>query len=151
MDNPNVDVSIVLPILKQIPLFAGLEENLHREIISRIVLMYYPKDYVLFKEGETGDALYIVKNGMVEIFHPAKEEGDLPKKVAELATGSFFGEMALVSNAPRNASAKTLADSEIFILSKNDLQNLMNTNTVLAEHISRAMIDRLKANDSQNS
>lgn len=149
MDNPNVDVSIVLPILKQIPLFAGLDENLHREIVSRIVLMYYPKDYVLFKEGETGDALYIVKNGSVEIFHPPKEEGDLPKKVADILTGGFFGEMALVSDSPRNASAKTLAESEIFILSKEDFQNLMTNNTALAEQISAAMIERLKANDNQ--
>lgn len=149
MENPNVDISIVLPILKQIPLFADLDENLHREIVTRIVLMYYPKDYTLFKEGETGDALYIVKNGAVEIYHPPKEEGDLPKKVADIANGGFFGEMALISDAPRNASAKTLSESEIFILSKQDFQNLMSTNTTLAEHISKAMIERLKANDNQ--
>lgn len=149
MDNSNVDISIVLPILKQIPLFASLDENLHREIVSRIVLMYYPKDYTLFKEGETGDALYIVKNGSIEIFHAPKEEGDLPNKVADIATGGFFGEMALISDEPRNASAKTLGESEIFILSKDDFQNLMSTNTTLAEHVSKAMIERLKANDIQ--
>lgn len=148
MENTNVDISVVLPILKQIPLFADLDESLHREIVSRIVLMYYPKDYVLFNEGETGDSLYIVKSGMVEIFHPPIEEGDLPKKVAEINTGGFFGEMALISDAPRNASAKTLSESEVFILSKNDFQNLMSTNTALAEQISKAMISRLKANDT---
>ncbi len=149
MENQNVDISIVLPILKQIPLFAGLDENLHREIVSRIVLMYYPQDYVLFKEGETGDALYIMKNGMIEIFHAPKEEGDLPKKVAEITTGGFFGEMALISDEPRNASAKTLSECEVFILSKDDFQSLMSNNTALAEQISSAMISRLKANDTQ--
>lgn len=149
MENQNVDISIVLPILKQIPLFAGLDENLHREIVSRIVLMYYPQDYVLFKEGEAGDALYIVKNGMIEIFHDPKEEGDLPKKVAEITTGGFFGEMALISDEPRNASAKTLSECEVFILSKDDFQSLMSNNTALAEQISSAMISRLKANDTQ--
>ena len=125
MTNENVDVSVVLPILKQIPLFAGLEEDLHREIINHIILMYYPAEYSLFKEGDAGDALYIVKTGQIEIFHEHKEEGDLPKKVADISTGGFFGEMALVSDQPRNASAKTLSDSEVFILSKDDFKNLL--------------------------
>mgnify|MGYP001594644827 CR=1 FL=1 len=75
MNNENVDVSVILPVLKQIPLFAGLDESLHREIIQHIVLMYYPANYVLFKEQDLGDALYIVKSGQVEIYHEPKEEG----------------------------------------------------------------------------
>lgn len=147
MSNPNIDVSVLLPILKQIPLFASLNEEQHKEIIQRIVMMYYPANYTLFKEGDEGDALYIVKNGSVEIFHPEKEAGEGAKTVATISTGGFFGEMALVSEQPRNASAKANVDSEIFILSKDDFKQLLDTNTALAEQISATMVARLKEND----
>ena len=147
MDTNNADISLLIPILKQIPLFADLDENLHREIIKHIVLMYYPANYVIFNEGDEGDALYLVKNGSVEIFHAPKEPGDLPKKIAEISTGGFFGEMALISEVPRNASAKALTESEVFILSKDDFKKLLDTNQTLAEQISATMISRLKDND----
>ncbi len=149
MTNENADIAILLPILKKIPLFETLEEDLHKEIIRRIVLMYYPADYTLFNEGDEGDALYLIKSGQVEIFHPPEEEGDLPTKVAELGENDFFGEMALVSDAPRNASAKTTSESEIFLLSKEDFKNLVNSNAHLAEQISSTMISRMKQNEKR--
>lgn len=150
MNDANANSSMLLPILKKIPLFAGLDENSHKEIINRIMLMYYPADYQLFKEGDPGTALYILKKGKVSIYHDPKEEGDLPQKVAEINEGGFLGEMALVSEQPRNASAKTLSESEVFILSKEDFKRLLATNTVLAEQISATVIDRLKENDQTN-
>lgn len=147
MENTNVDSSMLLPILKQIPLFSTLDEKTHKEIINHIILMYYPANYQLFKENDDGDALYIVKKGQISIYHEPKEAGDLPQKVAEINEKGFFGEMALVSDQPRNASAKTITESEVFILSKTDFKQLLETNTALAEQISATMVDRIKQND----
>lgn len=147
MADKNVDASMLLPVLKQIPLFSNLDENLHREIIQHIVLMYYPVNYTIFKEKDEGDALYIVKKGTVQIYNEPKEEGDLPKNVAEINNGGFFGEMALISDQPRNASAKTLAESEVFILSKDDFKKLLDSNPALAEQISAAVVSRTNEND----
>ncbi len=147
MTNENVDVELLLPILKQIPLFSALDEGIHREIIQHIILMYYPTDYEIFKENDAGDALYIVKRGQIEIFHPTEEEGEQPEKVAEINNSGFFGEMALISDVPRNASAKAVVDSEVFILSKDDFKKLLNTNQTLAEQISATVIDRMNEND----
>jgi CRP-like cAMP-binding protein len=144
--NNNVDPLVILPILKKIPLFSGLDETLHREIIQHIVMMYYPANYVLFKAGDEGDALYLVKGGRIEIFNPSKEEDDPSRKIAEISEGGFFGEMALVSASPRNASAKAVTDCEVFVLSKEDFTKLLNTNTVLAEQISATVVSRLNEN-----
>ena len=149
MSNEKSDIDILLPILRKIPLFSTLDENLHREIIKHIVLMYYPGDYELFSEGEDGDALYIIKNGSVKIFHQAPEEGDLPIKIAEINDGGFFGEMALISDLPRNASAIATIDSEIFILSKDDFKALLESNIALAEQISATVVER--TNDNLNA
>ncbi|MBD3329967.1 cyclic nucleotide-binding domain-containing protein [Candidatus Peregrinibacteria bacterium] len=146
MISNNADIEVLLPILKKIPLFSGLEEDLHREIIQRIVLMYYPADYTIFNEGDEGDALYIVKKGSVKVFHPESADTE-EEKVAEINEGGFFGEMALVSDVPRNASVKALTDLEVFILSKDDFKNLLDSNKVLAEQISATVVDRIKDND----
>lgn len=111
--------------------------------------MYYPANYVIFKENDEGDALYIIKKGNIQIYHEPKEEGDLPQNVAEITNGGFFGEMALVSDQPRNASAKTLMDSEVFILSKDDFKKLLDSNPTLAEQISAAVVDRTNENLSK--
>lgn len=149
MTNENVNISVLLPILREIPLFASLDENLHREIIQHIVLMYYPAEYSLFKQGEDGDALYIIKHGQVEIYQDPATEADLPKSLATITQGGFFGEMALVSEVARNASAKTLVDCEIFILSKEDFKKLLDSNPTLAEQISATVISRMKENEQK--
>jgi CRP/FNR family cyclic AMP-dependent transcriptional regulator len=146
MADKNVDASILLPVLKQIPLFSNLDESLHKEIIQHIVLMYYPANYTIFKENDEGDALYIIKKGTIQIYHEPKEEGDLPKNIAEINKGGFFGEMALVSDQPRNASAKTMVESEVFILSKDDFKKLLDSNPTLAAQISAAVVDRTNEN-----
>lgn len=139
--------ALLLPILRKIPLFIDLDETIHKEIIEHIVLMYYPANYTIFKQDDQGDALYIVKSGTVEISKKGAEEGDLPIDVADIVDNGFFGEMALVSNTLRNATAKTTTECEIFILSKEDFQKLLDTNKTLAEHISATVIARLKQNN----
>lgn len=146
MEN-NVDTAVLLPVLKKIPLFANLDENLHREIIQHIILMYYPKDYVIFNEGDQGDALYIIKKGDVKIYKNPKTEEEYVKKIADISEGGFFGEMSLISDEPRNASARTISESEIFILSKEDFKKLLDLNTSLAEQISATMVSRLNENN----
>jgi len=146
MTNENADTALILQILKKIPIFAGLDEDLHKEIIQHIVLMYYPENYTIFKEGDEGDALHIVKKGRVLITHPPKEGEEDPEKVAEIGANGFFGEMALVSDAPRNATAQTTEESEIFILSKQDFKKLLETNSTLAEQVSATVVSRTNDN-----
>jgi CRP-like cAMP-binding protein len=137
-------VQIILPILKKIPIFAELNINCHHAIIENILLQFYPKEFVLFNEGDVANAMYIVKSGKVEIFHPANQQEE--KIVKELGENDFFGEMALISNNPRNASARTKADTEVFVLKKSDFLFLLSTNPQMANMVSLKFIDRLKEN-----
>jgi len=139
------DISLVTNILKQIPLFAELDSSEHGEIISHINMQYFPKDYLIFNENDPGTALYIIKKGTVRIFHPGATES-LNREVSILKDNDFFGEMALIEEKPRNASAKTLEDSEIFILSKEDFHKLISSNPNMATKISSEFMSRLKSN-----
>jgi len=146
-EDSTADVSILLPILKNIALFQTLNDAQHHEIIAKITLMYYPANYKLIQENEEGNALYIIKNGQVEIFKESNSEDSEKTVLATLHQHDFFGEMSLISEVPRNASAKTLVESEIFILNKQEFKDLLNSNAVMAAEISEKVISRLKENE----
>ena len=113
----------ILPILQNIPLFKGLDSGIHEEIIKHITLQYYPANYQLFTESDIGTKMYIIKRGSVRIYKQKTDE-----QIAILGEKSFFGEMALIADQPRTASAKTTEESEIFILEKNDFDLLLSKN-----------------------
>lgn len=132
----------MLTILKQIPFFDPLNKELHEALIKNIEMQYYPAKHTLFVEGDKGDNMYIIKSGEVGIFSDRAAKNP----IATLHTNEFFGEMALVSNQTRNATARTLTDSEIFILRKGVFEELMRTNPSIASKISDEIIRRVNEN-----
>jgi CRP-like cAMP-binding protein len=138
-------MNLILNILRTIPLFQALTEEEHKSIIEHITMEYYPAHHVLFEKGVLGDAMYIIKSGMIRIFDPGvaasaedtPTEGT-PKEIANLGEGNFFGEMALIEDQPRMASAETLSDCEIFVLKKADLAELLQNSPEIAKKVEEA-------------
>ncbi|KKP37094.1 MAG: Crp/Fnr family transcriptional regulator [Candidatus Peregrinibacteria bacterium GW2011_GWA2_33_10] len=133
----------ILPILQKIPIFQDLNEQDHKEIIDRITLQYFPANTIIFSEGDPGDKMYIIKTGLVKVF---KTENSQEKELAILGENEFFGEMALISEAPRNASIITLEECELFTFSKQDFLKLTSTNQHMATIINDEFIKRVKEN-----
>ena len=123
MDNDKT----IFTILEKIPLFKDLTEESGKLITSNITLEYFPTNHTIFNKGDQGDAMYIIKKGQVKIFQGSTEDPDEQTLLAELTDNDFFGEMALVSNSPRNASAMTMAESEVFVLKKDDFYKLIDS------------------------
>lgn len=133
----------ILPILKKLPLFADLTQDEHRQIIEQIVMNYYPVGHVFFHEGDEAGGMYIIKHGMVKI--SAKNGGE-DKDLATLVDNGFFGEMGLISDKPRNATATALSDCEVFELSKDNFYRAMESLPHLSEKVSKTYLDREKQN-----
>lgn len=134
-------MNLILAILKTVPLFQALTEKQHEKIIEHITMDYFPKGHKLFEKGLLGNAMYIIKSGSVRIFN---ETGEL----ATLKDGNFFGEMALIEEKPRMASAETLSDCEIFVLNKEDFAGLMQSSPDIAQSVQNAYTERKKQNAS---
>lgn len=145
MPNSNEDISLITRILKQLELFQTLNEQDHAEIIKHITLEYYPQNHVIFSEGDAGDSFYIIKRGMVRVFHPGAAPAE-DQEVAMFSDGDFFGEMALIGDKPRNASTQTVEESEIFKLKKDDFIQLVSSDPNMASRISSEFLRRLKIN-----
>lgn len=146
-----MDSLTILPILKKIPIFADLSEEEHKEIINNIVLNYFPIGQVFFNEGdpiaEPDGSMYIIKHGMVKISR--KNKDGIDQEVAVLSDNDFFGEMALVLNEPRNATATAISECELFQLKKSDFVKLMETSQTMANKISTEFLGRVKKNNKQ--
>lgn len=145
-----MDNNLILGILKKIPLLAELNEQDHAEVIQHITLQYFPANYTLFNEGDAGDKLYIIKAGMVKIFHPVEDPAlavaTPDQAVAMLGGNDFFGEMALYEEKPRSASAQTMEESEIFILNKQDFFSLVLKNQSISSKMSEEFLRRVQEN-----
>ena len=91
--------------------------------LSGIARKKYDRDQVIFREHENGDMAYIIANGQVQI---VKESDNGPKVLGVLEKGAMFGEMALIDNKPRMASAKAInGPVELLIVSKANFQKKM--------------------------
>jgi CRP/FNR family transcriptional regulator, cyclic AMP receptor protein len=139
----NINQDAFLAILKTIPLFQELNEEQHKGIIDNIMLEYYPSGHIIFSEGDSGDKMYIIKSGMVQISQDGTE-------VKMLITNDFLGEMALISDEPRNATAKVVQESQLFALKRSDFFKLIEKTPGLANRISTEFIKRLKENQKPN-
>jgi CRP/FNR family cyclic AMP-dependent transcriptional regulator len=99
--------------------------------------VYHPKNGVIMREGEGGIFMYVVIDGSVRI--------TVKDKVVELVRpGGVFGEMALVDQSKRAASAAAAADSNLLSINRNDFLKLIKTNPVFGNSLLRALANRLR-------
>lgn len=122
-------------ILKKIPFFQQLTEDDIQAIIDNVQMNYFPEGHTIFKEGDEGDKMYIIKRGNVQVI---RDQAIL----AELTDNAFFGEMALVSEEPRNADVVTTSETEVLTLDKYDFRKLLATNPNIAEMVSYEVVNR---------
>lgn len=115
--------SAILEILKNIPALSNVDEDELGNIAKKAKIQNYPKDSYIFHENDKGNLFYVIKSGKIDILRKNSEGEEA--SVAVLYPDNFFGEMALINDAPRNASAKCLEDCEMYIFDKNDFYDLL--------------------------
>ncbi|MYM26478.1 cyclic nucleotide-binding domain-containing protein [Duganella sp. FT135W] len=122
--------------LKESALFSTLTP-LELKIVDRLMHeRRYLADEIIFDEGEEGQALYLVMSGRVIISRHLDAGREV---VAELSAGSFFGDLALLDNSPRNAQTRALDNCELAVFFRADFMGLMETDPVIGYKISLAL------------
>ena len=94
----------------------------------------------MIQEGDQGDRFYVIARGRVEVSHAAQH--GQPVQVAVLSDGDHFGEMALLSNAPRNATVRTLTPTTLIALPRGQFTILVGRSTELRTRLEAAMLSR---------
>ena len=113
-----------MAILKRVPLFKNMKKSSLKEFEKLLHRRTYKADEAIFWEGEPGVGMYIVQEGTVAIYKGTSEKEK--EELAKLAHGEFFGELALLDESPRSATAMALEDSKILGLFRPDLLELID-------------------------
>ena len=126
--------------------FKGLEDDELQEMAGVTEFCAYPPDYVLCHEGAYEDVFYIVADGSVVISKKMLEEtGERILRVG--GRGDLVGEVALIQNAPRAATVRTLTECTMLEMRKKDFETLLSQSPRMALDIIRITLDRMRAND----
>lgn len=106
--------------MRLIGYFSDLGKHQLAEILPLMLMLRYVKGAVVCREGEEGDALYLIYKGSVL----ATKQG-WTEPVARLGERDFFGEMALLFGEPRSATVTTQEETEVFCLASEDFQRVI--------------------------
>ena len=100
-------------VFDKIPIFEGASEAMIADFVIKLKpVIFTPNDYII-KKGERGDCLYFISKGQVEVIND--DTGDT---IATLGVGAYFGEIALIDSAPRNATIRAREYCDLYSLDK---------------------------------
>jgi voltage-gated potassium channel len=119
--------------IASIPLFHNLPLKAINKINEKLDVKLFQKNDTIFNKGDAADSMFIVEQGSVRV--------EIENPVI-LSSGSFFGEMALLSKSTRNATITALEDSKLLELQSSDLDELFEEHEVLFKELEQAIQDR---------
>ena len=135
--------------LRTIPLFAHVDDESLESMGELLIERGIPKHQTIVEEGLPGDYMYVIREGQVKV---TKLSGDGREKILELmGPGDFFGEMSLLDGAVRSASVKSLTETRILALSRNDFLKELRRNPDLAMAVIQELTRRVRLMDEQAS
>ena len=130
-------------MLKNVSLFANVPEGVLAQLEQMSVARKYPKNTILFMEGDESTHLYIIRKGKVTV-SVAGEDG---RQVIlnYMGEGEYFGELALMDGKPRSATVTTATPCEFIAISRASFQRLLKASPEFVFAITSAFADRVRS------
>jgi putative ABC transport system ATP-binding protein len=129
------ETSVICEFLKDFPLFADLTPTTLAEIADQMMVHEaQPGDRVL-RQGDPGDLFYLIRSGAVDVLVD-------DKKVATLEQGQYFGEAALITDEPRNASIVASEKSVFYALGKDNFRAVLEQSATFEQELRQALFNR---------
>jgi putative ABC transport system ATP-binding protein len=131
--------ALICEFLANCHLFAHLTPRTLSYVADHMKLEVYSPGAVVTRQGDPGDKFYILRSGSVDVI---KEEAAGPRTVNRLQRGDFFGETALLTGAPRNATIVAAEKVEAYALGKSDFDAIIMASAPLEEELRKALFAR---------
>lgn len=129
--------------LRRIPLFANLEGEALGAVAEKFMLERYAADELVVRQGDPGDKLYTISRGQLDVLVNGSEG---QRRIGVLQRGDYFGEMALLTGASRNATIRTTIPTQLYSLAAADFEALMEQMPEVREAVSETAEWRQAAN-----
>lgn len=128
--------------LTSIALFSGASDADMEAISNLAVTRSFPKNTLVICEGDLSDSLYLILSGKVKVFLSDEEGKEVTLNMQ--SDGEYFGELAILDEAPRSASVITMEETKLAILSKSAFDKCMEENPAMALTVMRGLARRLR-------
>jgi EmrB/QacA subfamily drug resistance transporter len=125
--------------LSGVPIFAGLTPPLREALAQRARTLHIGPGEWLFREGDTGDALYVVRAGRLQA---VDEQADTV--LADYGRGAAVGELALLTSSTRAASVRAARDSDLIAIDRGDFDRLLSDSHELSLALTRTLAGQLR-------
>jgi len=139
----------LLPFLRQLRLFTAFAETDLAALAQRLRERVLRKNQVLFREGDPGDEMFLVRRGAVLVSKVVK--GRVEQVLNRIGPDEFFGEMSLLDGSPRSATIQAETDVTLLALDRTSLNHLIEVSPHAAAAFFYAMvhvfIERLRKSD----
>jgi putative peptide zinc metalloprotease protein len=128
----NTDTLVRARFIKRATPFSSMSVERSRWLATRLEPVSVPSGTEILRQGEEGDACYLVRRGRVEVYQTSNV-GE--RRLASLGPGMLFGEAALLTASPRNASVRASEPVELWALRRDDLLEAMAADKKVGEQI----------------
>ena len=131
--------------LRSVPLFSSLDSQATAQLGEYLTIHDYPKSSLIFRNGDPGDAMYLIDLGKVEISITDADGANVT--LAELEAGDFFGEMAMLDGQGRSANATAVESSRLAKLTREDFLAFVQSDPRVTLELLTALTNRLRRTD----
>jgi ABC-type multidrug transport system ATPase subunit len=139
---PVLEATATIAALRRVPLFASLDADTLASVATRLTRERVAEGAAVVRQGEPGDALYVVARGRLEVLLVVGEE---ERRVNTLADGDFFGEMALLTGEPRSATVRAVSATELYRLGHDDFTTLLDQEPAMRTAVTQTIRERRNA------
>ncbi len=129
-----------LQVLAALPLFAGLRESELASVAASLRVTPFIKDDVITRQGAVAHWLYVLVSGAADVWFETPSGERL--FVAALEPGAVFGEMGMMTGAPRSATVVARSDAECYRIDKASFESILTARPALAEELARITSER---------
>jgi putative ABC transport system ATP-binding protein len=133
------EAATIAGFLQKIDLFKSLPASVLAEVADKITLDRFAPGDAVIRQGDPGDKLYVIRSGKADVF--VTRDGET-RKVATLGRSEFFGEAALETGAPRNATVKAAESLETYALGKDDFNRVKAASPPFQDQLRRVLFAR---------
>ena len=128
--------AITAALIERVPFFRNASSEFLRDVIPRLDARTFSPGEIVVHEGDVGDEMYFLTKGQVEVV-----QGSAGQRIAVLQPGSFFGELAILRDAPRAATIRALTDGEVYALRRQGVLDLARSHADFNHYLQSAARD----------